>query len=168
MAVYALGTVPLMFGFGSALSLVSRERVNTIMRVSGAIVIVLGLLMVNRGLGSLSVIRSAPPSTAEPVAAVQPAATAAPAQSTFQTARMAVTSRGYEPNTLQVKKGIPVRWVIDGRELSGCTNEIILPEYNIRKKLQPGENVIEFTPTREGVVRFSCWMKMVWGKFVVS
>jgi copper ion binding protein len=171
MAVYALGTAPLMFGFGSALSLLSRERVNSILRVSGVVVIVLGLLMINRGLANFGFgvgNWTASPATATPVAAAQAEATAAPAQPASQTVRMAVTSRGYEPNTLQVKKGIPVRWIIEGKELSGCTNEIILPEYNIRKKLQPGENVIEFTPTREGVIRFSCWMKMVWGKFVVS
>jgi copper ion binding protein len=169
MAVYALGTVPLMFGFGSALSLLSRERVNSILRLSGAVVIVLGLLMVSRGLDSLGLgvgNRATSSSATVPVAPLQPEATAA--QPAFQTVRMAVTSRGYEPNTLQIKKGIPVRWIIDGKELSRCTNEILLPEYNIRQKLQPGENVIEFTPTREGVIRFSCWMKMVWGKFVVS
>jgi copper ion binding protein len=168
MAVYALGTVPLMFGFGSALSLLSRERVNSIMRVSGAVVIVLGLLMVNRGLANFGLgvgNWTTAPLTAAPA---QPEVTAVSAQPTFQTVRMSVTSRGYEPNTLQIKKGIPVRWIIEGKELSGCTNEIILPEYNIRKRLQPGENVIEFTPTREGVIRFSCWMRMVWGKFVVS
>jgi sulfite exporter TauE/SafE/copper chaperone CopZ len=168
MAVYALGTAPLMFGFGSALSLLSRERVNSILRVSGAVVIVLGLLMVNRGLANFIGSRAASPSTPAPVAAEQPTPGAVSTQPAFQTVRMAVTSRGYEPDTLQVKEGVPVRWVIDGQQLSGCTNEIILPEYNIRKKLQPGENVIEFTPTREGVIRFSCWMKMVWGKFVVS
>lgn len=168
MAVYALGTVPLMFGFGSALSLLSRERVNSIMRVSGAVVIVLGLLMVNRGLANFGLgvgNWTTAPLTAAPA---QPEVTAVSAQPTFQTVTMSVTSRGYEPNTLQIKKGIPVRWIIEGKELSGCTNEIILPEYNIRKRLQPGENVIEFTPTREGVIRFSCWMRMVWGKFVVS
>jgi plastocyanin len=168
MAIYALGTVPLMFGFGSALSLLSREKVNGVLRVSGLIVIVLGLLMVNRGLANLTANRAASPSTAAPVEAPPPEATAVLAQPAFQTVRMAVTSRGYEPNTLQVKMGIPVRWVIEGKQLSRCTDEIVLPEYNIRQKLRPGENVIEFTPTHEGVIRFSCWMQMVWGKFVVS
>jgi copper ion binding protein len=168
MAVYALGTVPLMFGFGSALSLLSRERVNSVLRVSGVIVIVLGLLMVNRGLANFIGKRAVSASIAVPAVAAQPEATAVADQPAFQTVRMAVTSRGYEPNTLYVKRGIPVRWVIEGKELSRCTDEIVLPEYNIRKKLGPGENVIEFTPTREGVIRFSCWMQMVWGKFVVS
>ncbi len=83
-------------------------------------------------------------------------------------AKMQLTYKGYLPNTLRVKKGILVRWVIEVKEMSRCTDEIILPEYNIRKRLHYGENVIEFVPTREGVIWFSCWMQMVWGKFVVS
>ena len=171
MAVYALGTAPLMFGFGSVLSLLSRERVNSVLRVSGVIVIVLGLLMVNRGLSNLALgvgNQDVSPSADVPVATAQPEVTAVPAQSGVQVVRMSVTSRGYEPNTLQIKKGIPVRWIIEGKQLSRCTNEIILHGYNIRQKLHSGENLIEFTPTQDGVIRFSCWMQMVWGKFIVS
>jgi plastocyanin domain-containing protein len=95
--------------------------------------------------------------------------TAVPAVSDVQTVRMAVTYQGYVPNTLQVKKDVPVRWVIEAKEISRCTNEIVLHDYNISQKLKQGqEYVIEFTPTHTGVIRFSCWMQMVWGKFVVS
>ena len=50
MGIYALGTVPLMFGFGSFISLISQEKIKQVMKFSGAIVIVLGLSMFNRGL----------------------------------------------------------------------------------------------------------------------
>src|SRR3989339_1922060 len=50
MGFYALGTIPLMFGFGSFVSLLSHERIKNIMKVSGLIVMILGLLMINRGL----------------------------------------------------------------------------------------------------------------------
>jgi plastocyanin domain-containing protein len=43
-----------------------------------------------------------------------------------------------------------------------------MPDYNIRKSLQYGENIIEFTPAQTGIIRFSCWMQMVWGKFIVE
>jgi hypothetical protein len=172
MGVYALGTVPLMFGFGSVLSLLSGERVKQALRVSGVVVVILGLLMVNRGLanfalgvGSASAVRS---SNTPVAAAPQVQATPMPTTPAYQTVTMQLTSRGYEPNTLQVKKGIPVRWVIDVKEMSRCTDTIIMPDYKIRKSLEYGENVIEFTPTQTGIIRFSCWMQMVWGKFVVS
>ena len=50
MAAYALGTVPLLFGLGNVIALVSRERVNQVMRLAGVVVILLGVLMLNRGL----------------------------------------------------------------------------------------------------------------------
>ena len=39
-------TVPLMFGFGNVISLLSRERVSQVVKLSGLVVIVLGLLMI--------------------------------------------------------------------------------------------------------------------------
>ena len=50
MGLYALGTVPLMFGLGSFLSLIGQERSRRIMKLGGVIVLVLGALMLNRGL----------------------------------------------------------------------------------------------------------------------
>jgi sulfite exporter TauE/SafE/copper chaperone CopZ len=164
MAVYALGTTPVMFGFGGAMSLLSTDRVKQALKVSGAVVCILGLVMLNRGLtnfglavGSRAAIPL--PSEAGPVASP----TAAP----YQTARMELTYQGYVPNTLYVKKDVPVRWVIDVKQMTGCTDEIVMPDYNIRKALSYGENTIEFTPTSTGTVLFSCWMQMVWGKFIV-
>jgi plastocyanin domain-containing protein len=81
---------------------------------------------------------------------------------------MDLTYRGYSPNVIFIKKDIPVRWIINVKQMSGCTDEIILLEYNIKKPLQYGENIIEFTPDRLGDIKFSCWMQMVWGKFVVT
>ncbi len=52
--------------------------------------------------------------------------------------------------------------------MSGCTNELIMPSYGIDKKFKYGENVIEFTPKAAGEIKFSCWMRMVWGKFIVQ
>ena len=85
----------------------------------------------------------------------------------FQTVKMDLTFGGYSPNLLYIKRGVPARWIINVKQMSGCTNEIIMPEYNIRKKLKYGENIIEFTPKKVGEIKFSCWMKMVWGKFIV-
>jgi len=181
MGVYALGTVPLMFGLGSVISFLSGSRVKQALKVSGAIVVVLGLLMLNRGLANFGLGLSNGPArtvASQAVPGVTPAATAAgaptgvaeaaPETLAFQTVRMQVTYQGYVPNTLQVKKDVPVRWVIDVKEMTRCTDTIILPDYNIRKPLQMGENIVEFTPDKAGVIRFSCWMRMVWGKFVVS
>jgi len=32
---------------------------------------------------------------------------------------------------------------------------------------QPGDNVIEFTPTQTGTFQYSCWMGMIFGNITV-
>jgi plastocyanin domain-containing protein len=81
---------------------------------------------------------------------------------------MKITSRGFEPNTFKIKSGIPVKWVVQGDQVTACTNKIIIPSLNISKNIRPGENIINFTPTKKGDLPFSCWMGMVRGKFVVE
>lgn len=85
----------------------------------------------------------------------------------FQTVRVEVNARGYKPGTLYARKGIPVKWIVDVTEPSGCLSSIAMPEYGINSRLQPGENVFRFTPSRTGIIEFSCGMQMVWGKFVI-
>jgi plastocyanin domain-containing protein len=80
---------------------------------------------------------------------------------------MNVTYYGFEPNTFTIKKGVPVRWVINGVSITGCNNRIIVPAYGLEFDVRRGEQVIEFTPTEVGEVRWSCWMGMIPGKFVV-
>ena len=56
-----------------------------------------------------------------------------------------------------------MQWNIQAEagDINGCNNRIIVPEYNIEKKLEPGDNIIEFTPTESGTIPFSCWMGMI-------
>ncbi|MBU2025190.1 MAG: sulfite exporter TauE/SafE family protein [Patescibacteria group bacterium] len=169
MGIYAAGTAPLMFGFGSLVSLISREKISQAIKISGAIVIILGLLMLNRGLINFNLgfsrlsfmFPKIPNNTDNLVTPFAP-------EKKYQIAKMDLTYSGYSPSVLLVKKDIPVRWIISVKQMSGCTDEIIMPEYNIRKKLKYGENVIEFIPKKTGDIKFSCWMQMVWGKFVVT
>lgn len=62
-----------------------------------------------------------------------------------------------------VKKDIPVKMIINVSEkyLTGCNNEIIINEYGIKKELEVGENIIEFTPTKKGNITYTCWMNMI-------
>jgi sulfite exporter TauE/SafE len=50
MFLYALGTIPLMFGFGSVLSMIAQDKIQKIIKISGVIVIILGILMINRSM----------------------------------------------------------------------------------------------------------------------
>ncbi len=163
MGTYALGTIPVLLLFGGLLNLFKNINVKSLMRASGFVVIILGLMILNRGLTNFGLgLRSLIPS--------ESIAQSGSVQSTgkYQEVRMKVAYRGYEPNVLYIQKDVPVRWIIEADEMTNCTNEILLPEYNIKQKLSKGETVVEFTPTRIGEIKFSCWMEMVWGKFIVT
>ncbi len=166
MFFFALGTIFLMFGFGYFVSSISNERVKKMMKISGVVVILLGLFMLNRGLTNFGWgFRNLLP---ERQVAENLGGGEKPDEGEYQTVKMDLTYRGYVPNVLYVKKGVPVRWIINVKQMSGCTNAILVEKFGIRKNLKSGENIIEFTPTEAGEVPFSCWMKMVWGKFVVT
>lgn len=78
-------------------------------------------------------------------------------------------NNGYYPD-FAVKAGTPVQWVLDVKpdELNSCNNKLIIPEYGIEYELHEGKNIIEFTPTKPGVVPYSCWMNMIKAKITVE
>jgi len=86
-----------------------------------------------------------------------------------QIVKMNASSSGYSPNYIKVRVGIPVRWEITDTGTSGCTNAIISNNlFQGPINLTPGQvSVKEFTPTKPGKYRFSCWMGMVTGTIEV-
>lgn len=81
-----------------------------------------------------------------------------------QILKMSASARGYSPNYLKVRVGVPVRWEITDTGTSGCTNAVISKLFDGQIDLTPGTTSIkEFTPTTVGKFRFSCWMGMISG-----
>ncbi|MFA6410954.1 MAG: sulfite exporter TauE/SafE family protein [Candidatus Buchananbacteria bacterium] len=166
LAFFALGTTPLMFGFGTFISYLSKNYMKKVMKISAIIVGLLALIMIGRGLANFGFNFSLP-TVLESGNLKNEKNPSVPSDS-YQQVKMTVTYSGYQPNVLYIKKGIPVRWVINGSGISGCTNVIQIPEYGIRQTLFRGENIINFTPDHTGEIAFSCGMQMVWGKFIVQ
>jgi uncharacterized protein len=160
MFLFSLGTVPLMFAFGAVSTLLSARFNRGMLKVSGVLVAVLGLVMFSRGLNLFGVSLGMPALRGPSVAVARIA-------DGVQTVRTPVESGKYFPFVVQ--KGVPVRWVITAREddLNGCNEIVTVPEYGIKKKLVPGENLIEFTPTRVGTIGYTCWMGMISSSFRV-
>ena len=181
MFIFAIGTVPLMLTFGAISGLLSKGYTKKLLKFSGVLIIVLGLIMGNRGLAlagvninplSLLKLDSSATSNSSTSSTGNKAATPssnegkAVLKDGVQVINMAVGSRGYSPNVLYIQKGIPVKWVIDGKQLNSCNNAIAIPSLNQQYDLQSGENIIEFTPGDKDFI-FSCWMGMIRGKFKV-
>lgn len=164
---FGVGTLPLLMGFGFLTSLLSANLTPKILKASGVIVMILGAIMLNRGLavtGSGADFNTLVARVAQKLA---PVASETQVSPTEQTITMDVRSTGFSPNRFTLRKGIPVKWVINGEELNECNKEIIVPAYDLKIKLKPGKQVIEFTPPEAGVVPWSCWMGMIPGTFIV-
>jgi sulfite exporter TauE/SafE/plastocyanin domain-containing protein/copper chaperone CopZ len=161
MLVFALGTLPLMFSFGTLTSLFSKDSTKRIMKLSGVLVIVLGVIMTNRGLAIAGLNLPFSDLTAKGTNGIS-MVTKAQIDNGVQIIHMSANNRGYTPNVLYVQKGVPVKWIIDGEQINSCNNQIIVPSLNSKKKLSSGENIIEFTPQDQDI-NFSCWMGMIRG-----
>jgi plastocyanin domain-containing protein len=76
---------------------------------------------------------------------------------------------GYSPNTVRVHAGQPVRLVFDRRDTSSCSEEVVFPDFGIRKFLPSGQQtVIEVTPPVAGKYEFTCGMSMLRGTLVAE
>ena len=76
---------------------------------------------------------------------------------------------GYSPNVIRTRSGQPVRLVFDRQENSGCSEEIVLPDFGIRKFLPPFQKtVIHLKPDKPGSYEFTCGMGMLRGTLIVE
>jgi len=76
---------------------------------------------------------------------------------------------GYEPSVVKVKRGVPVRLAFDRQETSGCSEEVVFPDFGIRKFLPAFQKTtIELTPKEAGTFEFTCGMSMLHGKLIVE
>ena len=154
MFFFSLGTVPLMFGLGIFSSLMSSKFNKKMVQVGGVLVMVLGFFMLSRGMA----LSGAGLSTALPTDTAQNAASISGGVQNIETQ---LEARAYPKIT--VKLGVPVSWnmKVAAEDLNGCNGTLTIPEYQIEKKLEVGDNIIEFTPTKTGIIPYSCWMGMI-------
>src|SRR5881394_1073224 len=73
-----------------------------------------------------------------------------------QTVRIKVLG-GYDPQTVRVKRGRPVRLVFDRQETAPCSEEVVLADFGVRQFLAPHkETSVEITPDRSGTFEITC------------
>ena len=163
MFVFSLGTVPLMLTFGALSGLLSKGYTKKILKFSGVLIIVLGLIMGNRGLALAGI--NINPLTAfagNSAGSTNAYAAKATLQDGIQIINMTADNNGYTPNAFYVQKGIPVKWIVDGKEMNSCNNAIVARELKLEWKIKKGENIQEFIPGDKDI-NFSCWMGMIRG-----
>ena len=79
-----------------------------------------------------------------------------------------VVDGGYVPASVSVEHGRPVRLLFDRRDQGSCTEEVVVPDFGVRRFLPSGRvTSVEFTPTKAGTHEFACGMGMIRGKLIV-
>ncbi|WGJ15836.1 sulfite exporter TauE/SafE family protein [Methylocapsa sp. D3K7] len=91
----------------------------------------------------------------------------APMADHFQTITMDVVKSGFEPNHFVLRQEIPVKWVIDGKDVMECNRRIVVPKLGLEFDVKEGVQTIEFTPNETGLIPRSCWIGMLHGQFEV-
>jgi len=169
MFFFSLGTVPLLFLFGLIGSFLSSKAAKNMMKVSAALVMVLGIVMLNRGVAFTGfTMDSLSAKTTQVSIDHNTEQNAAQVSGDVQKITSILKAGSYDPITVQA--GVAVEWTIvaDESSLTGCNSEIIIPEYNITKQLVVGDNVITFTPTKSGTYGYSCGMGMIRSSITVT
>ncbi len=79
-----------------------------------------------------------------------------------------VVEGGYTPSTITIPKDKTTRVTFLRKDPTACLEEVVLPDFRIRKTLPLGEGVtVELTPQKAGEFRFACGMNMFSGKIIV-
>lgn len=166
LAVFILGTIPLFFGIGLLTSIMGEAFKTKFLKLAAVAVIYLGVTSVNGALVALG-----SPITLQTIAEnFQIKTDSDPSSGLYeqapvsQNAEIMITSNGYSPNYIRVKKGSPVTLRLTSKDAYSCASAFRIPSLGISKNLKPTETkTITFTATKSGRIPFSCSMGMFRG-----
>ena len=109
------------------------------------------------------------PSQPPPAVQQQETAKEQPAEPSIQTAKIVLTSEGYSPASIRLRKNVPARLTFVRTVEVTCGTDVVIPDFNIKRELPLNDAVVvEFTPDKAGEFSFACGMNMVRGKIVVK
>lgn len=153
MFLFGLGTMPLMLLTGVIFTNLKGKNKILINNIASTLILVLSLLMLNRGLVALNINIPAFEGNTQYL-------TPNIIDDT-QVVEFDLSYNGYQDIKVEVAKPVKMIIHVDKKYLTGCNNSLIIPEYNINQELKTGDNIIEFYPTKEGTFIYTCWMNML-------
>ncbi|MDT8434181.1 MAG: sulfite exporter TauE/SafE family protein [Anaerosomatales bacterium] len=171
MLGFGLGTAPLMLAFGTVSGMLTAKFKSRMMVVAAVIIVVLGLVMLDRGammLGS--------PVTAQSIKQAVLGAPAADDAGDFARGAdgiaevsLTIANVRYVPNVVAIPADEPVRLIVDRQENNVCSDELWIPQLGVAQKLEPfGTTVVEIPPTAAGSYTLTCQMGMMSGTLQVG
>jgi sulfite exporter TauE/SafE len=151
MAAFTLGTSPIFFALG--LTITNIFKSNILSKIASIVILVIGLISINNG----QILRNSP-HTFQNYSRILFGANDTSGDSIKivngkQEVEIIATNSGYKTSTKNVQS---------------CARNFIIPSLNINKMLpSSGTEIIEFTPSKEGLLNFSCGMGMYTGSFEI-
>lgn len=165
MGIFALGTAPGLLGIGGLTSVIKGIFAKRFFKFAGILVVLLAFFNISNGYNLAG--WQLPTNNLQQTTNNNIQDKNVTLENGVQVVRMKEISSGYSPNKFTIKKGVPVKWVIDAEAPNSCASSLVVSSLKIRKTLKAGENVIEFTPQESGKIPFSCAMGMYTGVFNV-
>ncbi len=167
MAVFVLGTTPLFFGVGFATSVLGDNYRQKFLKIAAFAVLYLGVVSVNGAfvaVGSPYTLQSAWQAIAEAGETTNSNQAQAQIINGVQNVDINVTSNGYNPTYIKVKKGVPLKLNLKSTDAYSCASAFRIPALGIERNLQPnGSDSFEFTPQKSETIAFNCSMGMYRG-----
>jgi len=173
MLGFGLGTAPLMLGFGAVSGALSLKFKQRMMVVAAVFIVVLGLVMLNRGLMLVG-----SPLTAQ---SIKQAVVGSPAAQPDAEPQYAVDADGvavveiaienvrFIPQAVSIPADRPVRLVVDRREDNSCSDQLAVPQLGVLVDLKPfATTTVELPASKAGTYTLTCGMGMMSGSLVVG
>ncbi len=86
-----------------------------------------------------------------------------------QVVKLEVTSEGFVPNEVKVKKNVPVKLEVTRKTEKTCVKQLVIKDKDIRLELPLDKTVsVTFTPDKPGSLRYACAMDMISGLLLVD
>ncbi len=156
MTMFALGTLPALLGISAASSFADGKIGKLFFTFAGTLSVFLGILNVQSGLALTGVNLTLPANqsqiTADPNVTID--------RNGQQVISVGVENSGYSKNIFTIDADKPTWIYATAKEqLGGCISSMAIPDFNVSKALQKGENWIgPITPKRD--FAFMCSMGM--------
>lgn len=166
MFAFILGTIPIFFGIGFLTSILGDAFKTKFFKLAAVLVIFLGITSIN---GALIAFGS--PVSFNSVTKginnlfIQKNSNLNMSVAINQNPQITITTSGYYPNLIRVKKGLPVTITLIGKDAYSCASAFRIPSLGIGVNLKSANDIqkITFTPTKTGEIPFTCSMGMYTG-----
>ncbi len=175
MVAFGLGTLPLLFAFGTASSLIPVHWKQRLTFVLAFVVIGLGLVFLNRTamiigfpVNSHTIQAAITGKPAVPVASSSEPTYTTGADGVVEVPLTVVNGR-YEPSDLRIPADKPVRLIVTRPNADPCSKQLLFPKLGISKDLNDnGVTTVDLPATATGDYTMTCGMGMITGVLVVG